>query len=360
MVWTLPGSRTKLKRHMEGSMTIATIGIDIAKNVFHLHGVCVDGNVVVSRQLRRRQDIPYLQQLTPCLIGIEACPGAHHWARQIAALGHEVRLMPPQYVKPYVKRQKNDAADAAAICEAVTRPTMRFVAVKSAEQQSVLMLHRTRELFVRQKTMLINALRAQLGEFGIAAPQGRTGLAQLLRDVGAAETQLPSLAREAMLLLIGQLREATSRLAAVEQQILKWHRSSTVSRRRESIPGVGPITASVIAASVIDGRQFQNGRQFAAWLGLVPRQCSTGGKARLGRITKWGDSYIRKLLVVSSCSLIRYARGKSAAENWLANILKRRPAKIAAVAMANKTARIIWAVLTQEREYQKRVTVLAT
>lgn len=245
-------------------MTIATIGIDIAKNVFHLHGVCVDGNVVVSRQLRRRQDIPYLQQLTPCLIGIEACPGAHHWARQISALGHEVRLMPPQYVKPYVKRQKNDAADAAAICETVTRPTMRFVAVKSAEQQSVLMLHRTRELFVRQKTMLINALRAQLGEFGIAAPQGRTGLAQLLRDVGAAETQLPSLAREAMLLLIGQLREATSRLAAVEHQILKWHRSSTVSRRLESIPGVGSITASVIAASVIDGRQFQNVRQFAA------------------------------------------------------------------------------------------------
>lgn len=333
-------------------MKIATIGIDIAKNVFQIHGVGAAGKVIVSRQLRRQQLLPYLQQLAPCLIGLEACPGAHHWARQIAALGHDVRLMPPQYVKPYVKRQKNDAADAEAICEAVTRPTMRFVAVKTEEQQAVLMLHRTRELLIRQKTMLINSLRGQLGELGIIAPQGRTGLAELVRLVGDEQTRLPVIARQALLSLVGQLNEAVGRLAVMDQRIVQWHRSNKISLRLESIPGVGPITASVIAASVVDGKQFRNGRQFAAWLGLVPRQSSTGGKARLGRITKWGDSYIRKLLVVSSCALIRYARSKSPSVSWLANLLVRRPAKIAAVAMANKTARIIWAVLTQEREFQ--------
>lgn len=340
-------------------MSIATIGIDIAKNVFQIHGVCADGKVLVSRQLRRGQVLPYLQKLAPCLIGLEACPGAHHWARQIAALGHDVRLMPPQYVKPYVKRQKNDAADAAAICEAVGRPTMRFVAIKSEEQQSVLMLHRARELLIRQKTMLINALRAQLSEFGVIAPRGRTGLADLVEHVDATTNRLPNLARSAMLLLIDQLKEAMGRLGMLDRQILAWHRANKASLRLESIPGVGPITASVIVASVTDGRQFQNGRQFAAWLGLVPRQNSTGGKARLGRITKWGDSYIRKLLVVSSCALIRYARGKSASDDWLANVLLRRPAKVAAVAMANKTARIIWAVLTGEREFQRRAPAVA-
>lgn len=333
-------------------MNPATIGIDIAKNVFQIHGVGADGRVAVSRQLRRQQLLSYLQQLAPCLVGLEACPGAHHWARQIAALGHDVRLMPPQYVKPYVKRQKNDAADAEAICEAVIRPTMRFVAAKTEEQQAVLMLHRTRELLIRQKTMLINSLRAQLGELGIIAPQGRTGLAELVRLIGDERTRLPILAREALLSLVGQLKEAVCRLTVMDQRIVQWHRSNKISLRLESIPGVGPITASFIAASVVDGKQFRNGRQFAAWLGLVPRQSSTGGKARLGRITKWGDSYIRKLLVVSSCALIRYARNKSPSASWLANLLARRPAKVAAVAMANKTARIIWAVLTQEREFR--------
>ena len=333
-------------------MNIATIGIDIAKNVFQIHGVCADGKVTVSRQLRRQQLLPYLQQLTPCTVGLEACPGAHHWARQIAALGHDVRLMPPQYVKPYVKRQKNDAADAEAICEAVTRPTMRFVPVKTEEQQAVLMLHRTRELLIRQKTMLVNSLRGQLGELGIIAPQGRTGLADLVRLVSDEQVRLPALVRDAMLSLVSQLKETVCRVTVMDQRIVHWHRSNKVSLRLESIPGVGPITASVIAASVVDGKQFRNGRQFPAWLGLVPRQSSTGGKSRLGGITKWGDSYIRKLLVVSSCALIRYARDKSPSASWLANLLVRRPAKVAAVAMANKTARIIWAVLTQEREFR--------
>ena len=340
-------------------MQIATVGIDIAKNVVQVHAVCMDGKVVVSRQLRRHQLLSFLQKLAPCTVGLEACPGAHHWARQIAAFGHRVRVMPPQYVKPYVKRQKNDAADAEAICEAVTRPTMRFVAVKTEEQQAILMLHRTRELLIRQKTMLINAFRAHLGEFGIVAPQGRTGLAELLKHMSVGESRLPSLAKEAMLSLVGQLKDTMNRVTKLDQQIVQWHRSNKTSRQLESIPGVGPITASAIVATVNDGKQFRNGRQFAAWLGLVPRQNSTGGKARLGSITKWGDSYIRKLLVVSCCALIRYARGKSPSLSWLANLLSRRPAKVAAVAMANKTARIIWAVLTQEREYRQIAPAVA-
>jgi transposase len=261
--------------------------------------------------------------------------------------------MPPQYVKPYVKRQKNDAADAEAICEAVGRPTMRFVPIKTEEQQSALMLHRTRELLVRQKGAMANALRAQLTEFGIVAAQGRTGLADLAKLI-TAPSAIPALARTALTVIVGQLQELTNQIRTVEMEIVRWHKANAVSRRLESIPGVGPITASAIAASVADPKQFSSGRQFAAWLGIVPRQNSSGGKERLGRITKWGDSYIRKLLVVSSCALIRYARGKSASSHWLAAVLARRPAKVAAVAMANKTARIIWAVLRDERLFQKQ------
>lgn len=335
-------------------MTVIRIGLDIAKNVFQIHGVAEDGRVLLSRQLRRGQVVNFFSGLAPCLIGIEACPGSHHWARTLEKLGHRVRLMPPQYVKPYVKRQKNDAADAEAICEAVARPTMRFVPIKTEEQQAALTLHRTRELLVRQKGMLINSLRAQLAEFGVIAVQGRTGLSDLLKLVaGPSVANVPTLVRVAMAELMGQLQELTVRIKSLETAILLWHKSSAVSRRLESIPGVGPITASAIAASVTDAKQFQSGRQFAAWLGLVPRQNSSGGKERLGRITKWGDSYIRKLLVVSSCALIRYARAKSAKSDWLAGILSRRPAKVAAVAMANKTARIIWAVMRDERLYRK-------
>ena len=264
--------------------------------------------------------------------------------------------MPPQYVKPYVKPQKNDAADAEAICEAVARPTMRFVPVKTKEQQSALVLHRTRELLVRQKGMLTNALRAQLAEFGVIAAQGRTGLADLVKLVtGPATPVIPDLARIAMAVLVGQLKELMQQISAVEAEILRWHKTNIVSGRLESIPGVGPITASAIVASVTDAKQFRNGRQFAAWLGIVPRQNSSGGKDRLGRITKWGDSYIRKLLVVSSCALIRYARSKSPKTSWPAAVRARRPAKVAAVAMANKTARVIWAVLRDGRLFQKEM-----
>ena len=335
-------------------MTITTIGLDIAKNVFQVHGVGANGQVIVRRQLRRAQVLEFFSRVSPCLIGLEACSGAHYWARQIAALGHEVRLMPPQYVKPYVKRQKNDAADAEAICEAVTRPTMRFVAIKTEDQQAILMQHRTRELLVRQRGMLINALRAHLHELGIIAAQGGKGLKELIALVNDKTIpMIPDLAREAMILLVSQLDKLADHLRVVEKTILSWHRNHVVSRRLASIPGVGPIIASAIAASVIDPTQFKTGRQFAAWLGLVPRQNSTGGKERLGRISKWGDSYIRKLLVIASCSLIRYARAKAPATDWLAALLERRPAKVAAVAMANKTARIIWTIFTEERPYRK-------
>lgn len=342
-------------------MTVARIGLDIAKHVFQVHGVAEDGEVLLCRQLRRGQLVAFFSKLAPCLIGIEACPGSHHWARTLQGLGHEVRLMPPQYVKPYVKRQKNDAADAEAICEAVGRPNMRFVPIKTEDQQAALMLHRTRELLVRQRGMLINSLRAQLAEFGIIAAHGRAGLSALLKLVeGTAATNIPKLARAAMAEMIGQLRDVTLRIQTMEKEIKLWHKTNVVSQRLESIPGVGPITASAIAASVVDVKQFRNGRQFAAWLGIVPRQNSSGGKERLGRITKWGNSYIRKLLVVSSCALIRYARAKSTKNNWLAGVLGRRPAKVAAVAMANKTARIIWAVMRDERPYRKEQLVVVS
>jgi transposase len=337
-------------------MVIARVGLDIAKNVFQVHAVGSDDSVIVRRQLRRHQVLTFFGDLPRCVIGIEACPGAHNWGRQLTALGHEVRLMPPQYVKPYVKRQKNDSADAEAICEAMVRPTMRFVPIKTEEQQAILMLHRTRELLVRQKGMLINALRAQLHEFGIIAAQGRIGLGDLVALVLDTENQrIPELAREAMTMLISQLKENVGRLRALEARIVEQHRSNEVSRRLQTIPGVGPIIASAVAATVTDPKAFRNGRQFAAWLGLVPRQSSTGGKERLAGITKWGDAYIRKLLVVASCSLIRYARGKAAQAGWLVRLLDRRPAKVAAVAMANKTARIIWAVLVEERPFRKEV-----
>lgn len=330
---------------------IARIGIDIAKNVFHVHGVCPAERQLISRKLRRSQVLAFFGKLEPCLVGMEACATAHYWAREIAALGHEVRLMPPKYVKAYLKRQKNDAADAAAICEAVGRPDMRFVPVKSRDQQAALMLHRARDLLIRQRTMLINAFRAHLAEIGHVAAVGRTGVTELLEVVKADDDRLSPLERETLSHLAGQIGDATARITALEKRILVWHRSSEASRRLETIPGVGPITASVIVASIGDGTNFLNARQFAAFLGLVPRQNSTGGKTRLGRITKWGDSYIRRLLVVSSCALIRYARGKPASEDWLANVLTRRPGKVAAVAMANKTARIIWAVLITGRVY---------
>ena len=287
---------------------ITTIGLDIAKHVFQVHGVDAAGNVAIKRRLRRGEVLTFFAKLQPTLIGIEACATSHHWARELSAMGHNVKLMPPHYVKPYVKRQKNDMTDAAAICEAVTRPSMRFVPLKSEEQQAVLMLHRSRELLVRQHTMLVNALRAHLAEFGIVMKQGKAGaaaVASLVQD--ADNSALSPVVREALLPLVEQLHQTEERVALLEQCIVDWHKSNPTSQRLASIPGIGPITAGAIVATITDARLFSSGRHLAAWLGLVPRQNSSGGKERLGGITKKGDGYIRKLLVIGANAVLRFA-----------------------------------------------------
>lgn len=336
---------------------VSTIGLDIAKHVFQVHGVDAEGAVVVRRKLRRDEVATFFASLPPCLIGIEACATGHHWARVLMAVGHEVRLMPAAYVKPYVKRQKNDATDAEAICEAVTRPTMRFVPIKSEEQQSVLMLHRVRELLIRQRTMLINALRAHLAEFGIVTRQGVAGVSMLVALVEDEDhDMIPRLARAALLPLIQQLRELHEKVGEMDRQIHAWHRSNELSRRLETIPGIGPITASAIVATVTDASLFKSGRQLAAWLGLVPRQNSSGGKERLGRISKQGDPYIRRLLVVGAHAVLRFSRkGKAAPTVWASELLAKKPYTVVAVALANKMARIVWALMTTGKRFEVRV-----
>jgi len=282
---------------------------------------------------------------------MEACASAHHWGRELLALGHDVRLMPPAYVKPYVKRGKTDAADAEAICEAVTRPTMRFVAVKSVDQQAVLMLHKTRDLLIRQRTALINALRAHLSEYGIVTSKGPGGVTALLNLLHEGQETLPMHARSALHGIGSQLRSLESEVDRLEAQILAWHRADDTSRRLATIPGIGPITASAIAAAVLDASLFRSGRQFAAWLGLTPRANSSGGKERLGGISKQGDGYLRKLLVVGATAVMRMARKDATRQPWLAQLLERKPVKIATVGLANKTARIAWAVMTRKEVY---------
>jgi transposase len=287
---------------------------------------------------------------------MEACATSHHWAREIASLGHEVRLMPPRYVKPYVKRNKNDAADAAAICEAVTRPTMRFVAAKTAEQQSVLMLHRTRELMVRQRTMLVNAIRAHMAEFGIVVRVGLPQVEALLAVIDdEADDRLPPLTRTCLSGLAAQFMSLHLEITAAEQRIHAWHRANEVSRRLETIPGIGPITATALAASITDPSVFKSGREMAAWIGLVPRQSSTGGKDRLGRISKQGDHYLRWLLVAGSMTVIRHAKRRGTANPWLAGLIAHKPTKVVAVALANKTARVAWVLMRDGGTYQKPV-----
>lgn len=343
-------------------MQITTIGLDIAKQVFQVHGVDSVGRVMVRRRLRRSELLAWFGGLSPCLVGIESCATAHHWARELIALGHDVRLMPPAYVKPYVKRNKNDASDAEAICEAVTRPSMRFVAVKAEEQQAVLMLHRTRALLVRQRIMLGNALRAHCAELGVIVPKGMrhaNALAAAIVD-GTQCAAFPDIARAALAVLARQLQEIGMQLRAIERRLLAWHRQSEVSRRLATIPGVGPVTASAIAATVGDAGVFSSGRGFAAWLGLVPRQNSSAGKDRLGRISKQGDRYIRRLLVAGAVGVLRYARaGKTPHLDWLRPLLARRPAKVAAVALANKTARIAWALMVRQQTFRRMEPAIA-
>lgn len=336
-------------------MDAVTIGLDLSKHWFQVHGVDAAGEVVVRRRLRRSEVLPFFASLPRCLVGAEACATAHHWARELQRLGHEVRLMPPAYVKPFVRRRaKNDAADAAAICEAVTRPGMRFVPVKSAEQQGFLMLHRARGLLVRQRTMTVCAIRAHLAEFGIVAAQGRQrvdALAALLED--EATIDVPTFVRDALAALIAQLAELDHQIKAIESRLAEIHRSHPVSQLLSSIPGVGPITATALVATVPDPAMFRSGREFAAWLGLTPRQNSTGGKERLGRITKQGDAYLRHLLVIGARNIMRYPRAREqVGADWIGRLLDRRRPMVVAVAVANKLARIIWAMMSTGEVYR--------
>jgi transposase len=335
-------------------MQITTIGLDIAKNVFQVHGIDVDEKVVVRKQLRRGQVIRFFQALSPCLVGLEACGTAHHWARELTKLGHEVRLMPARDVKAYVKRNKNDAADAAAICEAVRRPTMRFVPVKSAQQQAQLMQHRARDVVMRQRTQLINAIRAHMAELGIAAAQGSAGIKELLAIIADdADARLPVEARASLMVLAAQLATMQTTIGLLEKQIVARHRSNQDSKRLQTIPGVGIIGATAIAATVTDPAAFRSGRDFAAWVGLVPRQDSTGGKSRLGPISKQGDRYLRRILVLGAVSILRRAKLNPQSYPWVTRLLARRPFKVVAIALANKMARIAWALLAKGETYRR-------
>jgi len=339
---------------------IATIGLDIAKSVFQVHGVDAVGQVVIRRQLKRRYVLAFFQKVPPCLVGIEACASSHHWSRELQALGHTVRLMPPAYVKPYVKRQKNDAADAEAICEAVTRANMRFVATKTPEQQSGLMLHRTRHLF-RQQTAVINAIRAHLAEFGIVAPVGRNGVEQLLGIVADPnDKRLPEVARVCIAALGTQLRGLKAQVLNFDRQIMAWHRSNETSKRLDEIPGVGPVLATALVASVADPKAFRSGRDFSAWIGLVPKQYSSGGKDKLGSISKQGDRYLRGLFTAGALAVIRYAKIHGTKHRpWLTALLARRPTKVVAIALANKLARMAWAMMAKGERYKQPVALAA-
>ena len=333
---------------------VTSVGLDIAKTWFQAHGADHEGKLVFRRKLKRDQVLRFFAELPATTIGMEAFSTAHHWARQLAGLGHRVRLIPPQYVKPFVKRSKTDSADAEAICEALRRSGIRDVAVKTPEQQGSLMLHRARDLLVRQRTMLTNALRGFAAEFGLVVAQGAWNIAKLRELLhGADASVLPDEARDTAQMLFGQLDELGHKVELLERRIMAWHRSNEVSRRLASIPGIGPINATLITATVADAAQFRSGREFAAWIGLVPREHSSGGKQRLGGISKRGNPYLRRLLIVGAHAVLRWTRrGKGMQTAWLLGLIERRPANVVAVAIANKMARIAWALMARGGEYR--------
>ena len=334
-------------------MKITTIGIDLAKTAFQVHGVDSHGKAVLKKQIKRDQLPVFLAKLERCLIGMEACGSAHHWARKCEEFGHTVRLIAPQFVKPYVKTNKNDAADAEAICEAVGRPNMRFVPIKNVEQQAVLSVHRVRQSFVKARTAQANQIRGLLSEFGLIIPIGIANIAArvpaLLEE--AAE-RLPGSFKQLVARMMNHLKELDRQVSELELQIKAWHRANELSSKLDKVPGIGPITASALVATVGDARNFKNGRQLAAWLGLVPRQHSTGGKSTLLGISKRGDCYLRTLLIHGARAVIRHVQGKPERVGWLPSLLVRRHQNVATVALANKNARIVWALLAHERQYQ--------
>lgn len=333
-------------------MKLTVIGMDLAKNVFQVHGSDERGKPLLKKQLKRAQVMPFFANLTLCKIGMEACGSAHYWARKLRALGHTVQLIAPQYVKPFVKRNKSDAADAEAICEAVTRPNMPAVPIKNASQQAILSVHRARQGFVKARTAQANQIRGLLAEFGIVIPQGISHIAkhvpEIIEDV---ENDLPGSFRLLIQRLVDHLKVLDQQIGELELEIQTWHRENEASKKLAKIPGVGPITASALVASVGDARSFKNGRQLAAWLGIVPRQHSTGGKPTLLGISKRGDTYLRTLLIHGARAVIRMAEHKPNIDPWLKKLISRRNKNVAAVALANKNARTIWALLTHDREY---------
>jgi len=322
------------------------IGVDLAKNFFQVHGIEREGGAPLTRKLTRAKFRAFFARLAPCRVGMEACGSAHYWGRELKAMGHEVALIAPSYVKPYVKRGKNDAVDAAAICEAMSRPDMRFVPIKSADQQAVLMLHKTRDLLVKQRTMSVNALRGHLSEFGLIAAKGVHKVKELIA-LALADADLPAEAKEAASLLASHGEGLDAKIDALEKRIARSSANNPVSRLLVEIPAIGPIIASAMAASVPDPGVFKSGRDFSASLGLTPGQHSTGGKQKLGPITKKGDRYLRKMLVVGCTSVLRVAhKYKGALAEWIAALRARKPERFVAVALANKLARICWAILS--------------
>ncbi|HKR92854.1 IS110 family transposase [Novosphingobium sp.] len=338
---------------------ISTIGLDLAKNVFQVHGADGDGQVVLRRQLRRSQVETFFAELPPCLVGMEACGSAHHWARVIGRYGHEVRLMPPAYVKPYVRRNKNDGRDAEGCCEAVGRPTMRFVPVKSVEQQASLAMHSTRGLLTRQRTMVANALRAALSEIGIVAAQGYKGFRELIAKLEQPSEEIPEVMRAALLVLAKHWQALDADERVLEQQITKAARRDQDARRLMEVPGIGPITASTALAKVPDAKIFRSGRDFAAWVGLTGKDHGTGGRHRPGRISKQGDRMLRALLIAGASAHLRQQKARGITDPWLNDLLARRPYKVAMVALAARNARILWAMLVKGEPYRNRASAPA-
>ena len=336
---------------------VRVVGLDIAKSVFQAHGVDGAGATVLQKRLTRARLLPFFEKLPPCLIGIEACATSHFWARELTKLGHEVRLMPPQYVKPYLKRQKNDMADAEAIAEAVTRPSMRYVASKSPDEQSAMMLHKVRLMLTRQLVMITNATRAHMAEFGIIAPVGRGGIDRLLAIIDdETDARIPTEARRCLQMLVAQLRLVKLQILENDRQVLALARSTELGRRLMEIPGIGPLVASALVACVPDPSMFRCGRNMAAWMGLVPKQNSSGGKEWLGSVTKAGNRYLRQMLFAGAMAVIRRAM-QGTRRTWLIRLLERRKPKVAAMALANKNARIAWAMMMSGEGYREPVTV---